>query len=345
MAKTTFATDNALTRKAWEERLFRDTVKESYFERFMGSDSSSIVQVNTQLEKGQGDKVTFGIRKRLSGAGVTGDQILEGNEEALNTHDYSLSLEMYRHAVRDAGGLTRQRAMFSISSESEMALRDWGAEKIDSLLFKALLEDVDPTRVAYLTNTGVANYTKTSTAATAFSALTANSLLEPYFISYVKTLAKTGFDRDIVPIRPVKIKGKEYFVLLVHPDVMFNLKTNSVFQQAMREAEVRGSENPLFKGATAIWDGVVVHEHENVPIGTDAGGGSNIPYAKCALLGAQSLCWAWGKRPEIVQDDFDYGNQKGSAWCMIGKAGRPTFESETYGSIGVYLGRTQVSDS
>jgi N4-gp56 family major capsid protein len=342
MAKTNFTTSNALTKKAWEEKLFRDVNKESYFSRFMGDGSDSVVCVKRQLEKEQGDKITFGLRMRLTGAGVTSGTTLEGNEERLTTHDYSLSLEQYRHGVRDDGAMTRQRAMFSISKESETAIRDWGAEKIDTLCFDAL--KATPTRVAYLTNTGIANYAKTGTAATAKAALTASSLLEPYFISYVKTLAKTGFNRDTIPLRPVKVKGKEYFILLVHPDVMFNLKTNSTFQQALREAQVRGNENPIFKGATAIWDGVVVHEHENVAIGTDAGG-SSVPWAECTLMGAQSLVWAWGKRPRVISAKFDYENEMGYGFDMICATGKPKFNSEDYGSIGVYVARTQVSDS
>lgn len=342
MAKTTFATDNALTKKVWEEKLFRDLPKESYFlPRFGGSGSDSIVQINSALTKTKGDKVTFGIRMRLTGAGTTGDETLEGNEEALSSYDYSLSLEQYRHAVRDAGAMSRKRPMFDISEESEGAIKQWGSEKIDELLFDAL--KATPSRVAYLTASGT--YLKTTSASTAFGALTTSSLLEPNFISYVKTLAKTGLNRSIVPVRPVKVKGKEYYVLLVHPDVMYNLKTNSSFQQAMREAEVRGGENPLFTGAAAIWDGVVIHEHENIEIGTNAGAGTNVPYAKCSLLGAQSLAWAWGEKPEVIQESFDYQNQMAYAIKMICAAGKPTFNSETYGSLGVYVARTQVSDS
>lgn len=342
MAKTTFATGDALTKKAWEEKLFRDTLKETYFQKFMGETSDSIVQVNTELEKDKGDQVTFGLRMRLTGAGVEDDATLEGNEEALQSYSFNVSLKLYRHAVRDNGGLTRQRAMFSIDMESEEAIKDWGTEKIDTLLFDELFGNNTPTRVAYLTSATA--YATTTTAATAKAALTSSSTLVPNFISFVKTLAKTGFNRSIIPIRPIKVKGRSYYVLLVHPDVMYDLKTDSSFQQAMREAQARGPENPLFEGATAIWDGVVVHEHENCPIATD-GGGSSLAWADCRLIGAQALVWAWGKRPEMIQEQFDYQEQHGYAWRMISRAGKCKFNSEDYGSIGVYVARTQVSDA
>jgi hypothetical protein len=76
-------------------------------------------------------------------------------------------------------------------------------------------------------------------------------------ISWIKTWAKTGNNRAQTPFRPVKIDGKDYYVLIVHPDCMYDLKTLSAWQQAMREAEVRGKENPLFTNASAVWNGVI----------------------------------------------------------------------------------------
>ena len=61
MSKTGFTTNSAETVKLWNEKLFRDTVKASYFSRFMGTGSDSIVQVKTDLESGKGDRVRFAI--------------------------------------------------------------------------------------------------------------------------------------------------------------------------------------------------------------------------------------------------------------------------------------------
>jgi hypothetical protein len=112
--KTTFSTSNALTKKLWEENLFRDVEIESYFvSRFMSESENNVVQVATELTKNQGDQITFGIVPNLTGDGVTSGQILEGNEEGLGSYDYSIVLEQYRHATRTKGKLDVQRAMFS----------------------------------------------------------------------------------------------------------------------------------------------------------------------------------------------------------------------------------------
>lgn len=346
MSKTTFSTSNALTKKAWEEKLFRDMVKESYFmENFSGEGSDNILQIKTKLEKQQGDKITFGIRMRLSGAGQTEGGYVEGNEEALTTYDYGLSLAQYRHGVRDKGAMDRQRAMFSIDDESKTALKDWGAEKIDSLCFSALL--TSPTRIAYRDGGATGAYKTTTTASTALTAANATYKLDVGFLSFLRTYAKTGGNRSglLTPIRPIKHKGKEYYVLLVHPDSTYDLKQDTTLRGAWQNAMERGESNPLFKNAICMWDGVLVHEHENCTIATNGGGGGTVPVSYGAFMGAQALCWAWGKRPEMVQETFDYGNEHGYAWGFLGAAGKPVFNSKDYGSIGVTLARTQVSDS
>lgn len=346
MAKTTFATSDNLTKKAWEEKLFRDSVKESYFSKFQGSGSDSVVQVKEQLTKDKGDRVNFGLRMRLTGAGVVSGQILEGNEERLITYSNAVSLEQYRHAVRDSGAIDRQRAMFSISDESRAAIKDWMSEKIDQLQFDAVGvgsgTTTEASKIFY--KTGASTFLATGTAATAKSALTAaGSTLSLNFISFIKAFAKTGGNRSYVPLRPVKVEGKEYYILLVHPDAMFDLKASTEWQAAQRDAAERGKNNPLFLGAAGVWDGCVIHEHENCSIATDGGAGANVPWTRAVFLGAQALCWAWGQRPEVVQESFDYQNEEGYGINMIAGVAKSRFNSLDYGSLGLYLARTNVA--
>lgn len=343
MAKTAFATDNALTKKLYDEKLFRDAVKETYFQKFIGTTSDSLIMEKTELTKSKGDNVTMGLRMRLQGTGVVSGQALEGNEEKLVTYNQSVSLEQYRHAVRDDGEMTRQRAMFEIDVESQNALKDWGTEKIDQLIFNALFGS--PTKVFYQISGTVAHANSLALARTKCT-VAANSLLTPAFISAMKTYAKTGGNRSglTTPLRPIKVAGASYYVLLVHPDAMYDLKRDTTFTQAMREAQLRGPSNPLFQGATAIWDGVVIHEHENVPIITTGGGGA-IPMSDGLFMGAQAGLFAWGKRPEVKTKKFDYDNENGFAWGMIGKAAKSVFNSKDFGSFGVAVSRSAISDS
>lgn len=339
MSKTGIATGNTLAKKLFEEKLFRDARKESYFvQRFFSSSGDNLVYEKSDLVKGKGESIVFGLRMRLSGAGVTEGDTLEGNEEALSFHNYTLTLSQYRHAVRDDGAMTRQRTAFDIAKEHEMAIKDWQTEKIDSLCFAAILNS--PTKVFYRNSSGVSTAASAATAKAGLDAT--NSKLTLNFISFVKTWAQTGGARTYIPLRPVKVEGDEMFVLLTHNDALYDLRVDSTFQQAMREAMNRGKDNPLFRSAVAVWDNVVIHAHENCTVATD-GGGASVPWVKSVFMGQQSLCAGWGQRPEIVKETFDYKNEEGVGVNMIFKADKPVFNSLDFGSLGVYLARTNVS--
>ena len=63
--KTQFVTSNALTRKRWAKDLFKIILPAVEFNYLIGSGSDSIVQMRTELGKGEGDTITFGIRLPL----------------------------------------------------------------------------------------------------------------------------------------------------------------------------------------------------------------------------------------------------------------------------------------
>lgn len=332
MSKTGFSSSDAIAKKVWEEQLWRDTVKEAYFSRFMGKTSANAVMTKDELAKTKGDTVNFQLRMRLEGEGVTGNQTLEGNEEDLKLHNCQVSLERYRHAVRDNGEMSRQRVAFSIDAESEQAIQDWGSEKITKLCMNELFSTTS-TKMFY---GGSASSTAT---------LTADDKITPELISKVKAWARTGGNRSYVPLRPIMVDGKKYLVLLTHDDALFDLKRNAEFIQAMREAEIRGKENPLFSGAYAIYDGLVIHTHEDVPIYTNWGAGADVAGVYSCVFGAQSLVWANGKRGEVIARDFDYGEEHGYAYAMTCKAKKPIFDSKAYGSLLIATARTQIADA
>lgn len=331
MSKTGYSTNSPEAVKIWNETLFRDTVKESYFSKFMGPSSDSIVQVKSDLEAGSGDRVRFAIRMRLEGAGVGEGQTLEGNEDSLTTHTTNLVLKQWRNAVRDDGAMSRQRAMFSISEESVSALADRTTEKIDQECFDAF-NTTTPTKLFF---GGVG---------TADNDLVVTDLLTPEKISEMKAWALTGGNRSQTPLRPVRVNGKNHFILLIHPDNGVDLKQNSTWNNAQQHANTRGDSNPIFTGALGVWDNVIVHEHENVPIVTNFGSGGNVPGSKCIFMGAQSLLWAWGKRPTVVSKMFDFDNEMAYATGMIYDVQKPIFNSVDFGSMGFHCARTKISD-
>jgi len=103
MAETAFATGDSLTQKLWSAKLFKDAMKEVFFKKFISSGDSNIIQTKTDLVKKKGDKITFGLRMRLSGRGVTGSTDLEGNEEELVFHDFSVTVDSLANRRKSEG--------------------------------------------------------------------------------------------------------------------------------------------------------------------------------------------------------------------------------------------------
>ncbi len=367
MARTTMPITDANRKQAWEEDLFRDTAVNSYFLSKFASEATSnftkkgmdydstpndIVHVKRDLgaqgrrRTKKGDKCTFGLVARIdpkSNQGVTSGQTLRGKEVNLDHYSYDIELERYRQAVSAGGHMDWARSAIDFPVESRAALQTWGAEKMDLLCFQAL-EDA-PTEIFYKTSDTGPTIAKTGTLATAKAALGASdSKITPAFLDWLKTWARTGGARSggKIPLRPIMVDGKPYYLYITHPDANFDWGNDSTAMQAQREAEVRGKENPIFAGAEYIWKNVVIHTHEFVTTGTD-GGGASVPWTYGHLLGAQSLCVAFGEAPSIVEETEDFEEDLFYAWRVTMKVDTPEFNSKRYGSISAVTSRTNIS--
>ena len=122
MAGTTFNESNALTVKVWAKKLFVEALKQTILDKVIGTGADSAIVVKDELSKMAGDRIRYGLRMQLSGAGVQGDSTLEGNEEALTTYTDAVFIDQLRHAVKVIGNMTQQRVTFDIRSEAQSGL-------------------------------------------------------------------------------------------------------------------------------------------------------------------------------------------------------------------------------
>ena len=110
MADWSFATGNALTRKAWAKKWWMEAKTESYFygQGLVGVGEDNVIVEFPDLEKDQGDVIYYGQIRELSGAGILGDADMEGQEEAPVTYDDAITINQYRNAIRTQGKLSEQ---------------------------------------------------------------------------------------------------------------------------------------------------------------------------------------------------------------------------------------------
>ena len=197
MADTDYGTNNPLAVKLWRKKLFVDSIKKTWMHKFMGESADSMVQVLNDTQKGAGDKITFGLRTQLAGAGIQGDATLEGNEEALATYSESVVINQLRNAVRSGGKISEQRVPFSVRQESLEGLSDWWADRMDTSLFNQLCGNTGQTDTRYTGNNATtaptsANiyYANGVASEAAVASATTSNIMKLKFIDYAISVQK-----------------------------------------------------------------------------------------------------------------------------------------------------------
>ena len=334
MADTSAAT--GLTVQQWDEKFFTDSLNASIFKPFMGSKSNSVINVKQDLTKKPGDSVTFSLVNALSNSAVTGSSTLEGNEESLVSRSQKVTIDQYRNAVR-IPVLEDQFTAIPLRNAGKDALMNWNMELTRDKVITALgqINGVDygtadeTQKDAWLVdNTDrvlfgavLSNHSTDHSAALANIDNTADKLT-PGAISLMKRIAKTASPK-IGPLKP-RSGGvtSDSYVMFVPSLLLRDLTNDATFLQANREARQRGKQNPIFAGADYIFDNVAIIEVEDIGVLTNVGAGAAVDVAPCYLCGAGAVAMAWGKRPESMQEDFDYGDKQGLAirqWFEITK--------------------------
>jgi RNA recognition motif-containing protein len=99
-----------LVKKAWAKQTWTTAMKDLFFGKFMGEGVNNIIQVLNDLEKESGDRITQSLVLKLKGDGVTGDDILEGNEEKMEYRSFDFTINQLRNAVRLKGKFEEKKS-------------------------------------------------------------------------------------------------------------------------------------------------------------------------------------------------------------------------------------------
>lgn len=319
----------------WRKQLFADVRDNLYMSRFMGNSEQSMIQELTDLKAAKGAKINFGLGMKLSGAGITGDSTLEGSEEAMADYEEEVCIDQIRWAVRLTGQMDEKQNAYDMRTSAKNRLADWMAERIEQEILDKLCGKASST----FSNTPTA-YAATRVVMTggqsAIGSITAAMKMDCKTIDKAVQTAKLC---DPV-VRPLKINGKEHYVLILHPYDATNLRQDPVWAQAQRDANVRGEENPIFSGALGMYNGVIVHEHQYVYRAND---GSSSYVARNIFCGQQAAVFAWGKNVAWVEKSFDYENSWGVSCGAIFGVIKPIFNALDYGVLTVLAASAAAS--
>lgn len=300
-AKYLFPSSDALTVKTWSAKTLKEALRDLFLSKMMGASADSIIQTKTDLTKKKGDKITFALRMQQTGLGVTGAGLVEGSEDALVFHDFSVEIQRYKNAIKAGTKLDLQRPAFDLRTEMKDGLKDWVTNRLESLAVTALA--ASPTTNRYMDKS--------------------SNDLSVALIQQSKRMAKLSNPK----VREKVIEGNKRYVLLAHPYALKGLKADSEYKNMQLYANIRGNKNPLVSGAEGLVDGVLIHEYDR----------SNLlltgNVARCLLLGAQAGVVAWAQYPDWKEKLFDFHEIPGVASLFLGKVAKTVFNSEDFGMI------------
>lgn len=351
MSVTTYGVNDALTVKIWAKKLAVEALKATPIAPLIGESSDSVIHLKSELKKGAGDKITFGLRTQLTGDGVSEGETLEGNEEALSTYSDSVVINELSHAVRvrNKGTIDQKRVPFDLRKEAKSGLVDWYAKRLSVSFFNQVAGNTVETRTKYtgLNATVAPSSTRhivAEASSTTDEALDSNDTFTLAWLDYAKELAQTSTDTT-GPIRPLMIGGEEKYVCYLHPYQVTDLRAGSSTAGSwydIQKAALQGgqiSKNPIYTGAIGEYNGIILRSAFDIPLGVHSTTGAAVANTRRAVfLGAQAAALGFAEGSDAdtfnwVEELFDYERELGVSAQSIFGLKKTRFNSVDFGTI------------
>ena len=328
MAETSTSPGNVVTR--FLSDAFAEYVRDNRFNRYWGTTENSIIHTKEERTTGR-QIVSLPLLTRLTGNAVVGNGTLDGNEDELGNHAFTLTPTYRRNAVR----MTREemeKPNIDLMRGSRTALMNWAKEDLRDQIIQGcaaidngtIYANVDSATAAQrnswnannsdrvLYGAAVSNYN--ATFATALATIDSSAdKLDRNIVSLLADRAKNA-DPHIRPVRTTD--DEEYFVLFVGSRAMRDLRTD--LETLHSNGLPRTKEgNPLWKGGDLCWENVIIHEIPEITTTFTTNtsslfataGDSSTAVEPVFLCGAQALGWAIGRRMNFIVDkskDFNF---------------------------------------
>lgn len=356
MAVTTYAAGDPEAVKLWSMRLAREAMKRATLAQYFKDSSSALGMIEPGPSKGPGDRVTITLRMQLTGDGVTENQTMEGNEEALATYTDNVTLTELVNAVRAGVTISQQRVPWSLAKEMNDALADWYAARMDAIGFYHLAgytpanslgtagAQYNGGNTIVAPSSGRQLWTEAGTSADENLDSTGDELTLAMIDKCVE-LAQTGGSSGLPPIRPIDgLAGGADYVMFVHPTQVTQLRTSTTslnwadLQKALLQGGA-GSGSAFFKGGLGVYNKTLLVESSRVPNGVNSSSGASISTVRRAIFcGAQALGLAFGKgysadEWKVTEKAHDYDRHLGVSALNIFGMKKLRFNSNDFGTI------------
>lgn len=331
--ETNFGRNDPLTRKVWSRYTLIEAQRSSSVFKFIGSDPTKhiVVQVD-DLEKSHGDSVRLSMLETIPETAVRGNETLTGKACELKFKYEDVCLDEIRSCpITFEKRMTAQRRPNQLRNHAKDQLSMWRAKLVDKSFFAHLAgytpangdpfldannEICEPSKQRH----GFANCLTCDddVAADESAVLTFDD------IRRMKAFAKNQNSCDEGTFRPIMIDGREYYVLFIHDYQWLQLQEDPCYKEVQLAAMAGGdiSNNPLFTGASGVWDGVLIHVTDRIPCGVSKETCMPLENVRRAVLvGAGAMTMAYGgtdgAKGQWDEEIFDYGKRQGIAMSLI----------------------------
>lgn len=347
MATTNFGALSAAQKRVWGGELWTQGRDQNFFmsNGFVGTSAGNVIERITELtETERGRVCVMQLVGDLQSDGIVGDNILDGQEDTLWNDAIEIRIDQIRAGLRSRGRMAEQETVIRFRTTGREKLAFWMADKLDELMFLTIAginysSNLDgSTRAAnsqlpqlnFAADVAAPTSARIVYAGTATSTATLTSSDRISWNLLVSLQAKAKRER----IKPIRSGGREYYAVLLSTEQSRDLSNDSNYQTIVSRAGARGDSNPLFKGAKAMVEGLVIYDHQKTPntlglaSGSKWGAGGAVDGAQALLMGAQSMGFATiGNTDYEESDNTDYKNRPGMAVGRVVGLLKPQFQS------------------
>lgn len=331
MAKTNFAQLTDKQKLVWSRDVWSAARDAMFLKKFIGTSENSMIQRITELTKTEkGEQCIFHLVADLVEDGVIGDNEREGREEAMQSYNQIIEIDLISHGVRNKGKMAEQKTVIKFRENGKDKLAYWLANRWDQLGFLtasgisyAFHNDGRPRLNSPFPNLSFAQYVSAPTSkrglmydGTSLQLTNTGNVTSAYVLKYGAIVDIVAYAKSHY-LRPLMSGGKEYYICLLHPQSMAQLKKDPDYIRAVITAMPRSADNPWFTGGTVTVDGLVFHEHRLVyntkgaAPGSKWGSGGNIDGTRTLICGAQAMGMADLGPAEWAEKEFEYGSSQG----------------------------------
>jgi len=283
----------------YSKKVYEEAKAKMFWNRFAGAEGSGmpVIQKNELLTQ-PGETINITRLANLSGAGVTGQTTLRGQEERLSLAQVQVTPEWYRHAVA-ATGKAQKQIHPDFRSKSQTALAYWMAKKQDASMWDTARATgsvgFEAAAIAIVYGNNAASLDEIDSADT-------------FGVTEIAKASAILRGNDVDPIQvPGGPTGQAYYLLFIHPYQAYSLKQDSDWINRHQNAGQLGPANALFTGALGEIDGVIIHETTQCTRVANANSPS-VYTARAIMVGTEALCRGMNLDISYVEqkDDYDF---------------------------------------